>query len=172
MSNPDTAIKFLLSPKGRTARMSFNLYYLVTFVLGVVALAIDYMAMGPAIFDKGSYGGTVGNVLQILTIWPGLMVNIRRMHDLDRKGWWLLVGYGAPAIIAVIAGVVAGIMVARGQPIISGYGALSGIFILASIVWMLGFLIIQSCVRGTKGPNRFGEDPLEHQNIVAEGCAL
>ena len=31
------------------------------------------------------------NGLALVLLWPSLSLSIRRMHDMDRSGWWMLV---------------------------------------------------------------------------------
>jgi RNA polymerase subunit RPABC4/transcription elongation factor Spt4 len=35
--------------------------------------------------------GGIGAILSLILVIPSLAVSIRRMHDLDKSGWWLLV---------------------------------------------------------------------------------
>lgn len=80
-------------------------------------------------------------------IWIGLALGIKRLHDRDKSGWWLLLFYFVPSVLETIGAA------------ILGSGAM---FILGSIgagisIWGLieiGFL------RGTSGQNSYGPDPL------------
>ena len=42
-------------------------------------------------FDTGS-GGILSTVAGLALFLPGLAVGIRRLHDTDRSGWWILIG--------------------------------------------------------------------------------
>jgi len=77
---------------------------------------------------------------------------VRRLHDRDKSGWWLLVFYLVPAILGGIAKYVSG-----PEPGLNGFGA---IFQLASTVISLWGLVEIGFLKGTVGPNRFGPDPL------------
>ncbi len=74
----------------------------------------------------------------------GIAVGIKRLHDRDMSGWWLLVFYLLPAVLD-------GIGRALGVPVIFSLAG-SAISIWALVV--LGFL------RGTNGANQYGPDPL------------
>jgi len=54
---------------------------------------------------KGYGGGFLGYVLiliyQLAVLLPSLAVNVRRLHDTGRSGWWILIGL-LPIIGAVI----------------------------------------------------------------------
>src|SRR5215218_2427965 len=60
---------------GRARRAEFWWYFLANLIISIVLNIID-AAIG---FGSG-YGG----------ILPGIAVGIRRLHDTDKSGWWLL----------------------------------------------------------------------------------
>jgi uncharacterized membrane protein YhaH (DUF805 family) len=92
-------------------------------------------------------------VFSILSWISGFAIGIKRLHDRDRSGWWILLFYVAPG---VLAGAGNGTD-SPGAQLILGLGA------LVLTIWgliELGFL------RGTRGPNRFGPDPLQHDAVT------
>ncbi len=36
--------------------------------------------------------GVLGFIYLLAVLLPGIAVSIRRLHDTDRSGWWLLIG--------------------------------------------------------------------------------
>lgn len=69
---------------GRASRSEF--WYWVLFIVIVsVALTILDMALFPA-----AGWSPLSTVWSILTIVPAISINARRLHDIDRSGWWLL----------------------------------------------------------------------------------
>ncbi len=82
-------------------------------------------------------------VFVALTV-SGVAVGLKRLHDRDMSGWWLLVFYLLPPVLD-------GLGRALGIPIIFSLAG-SAISIWALVV--LGFL------RGTPGANQYGPDPL------------
>jgi uncharacterized membrane protein YhaH (DUF805 family) len=36
--------------------------------------------------------GWVGIVLHVFTLWPAIALHIKRWHDRDKSGWWILIG--------------------------------------------------------------------------------
>jgi len=90
----------------------------------------------------------------LLAVPISLAIAIRRLHDRNKSAWWLLIFSVLPAGAQLAAGSL------RNSPdpplpLVSFALALAG---LATSLWALvelGFL------RGTPGPNRYGEDPLE-----------
>lgn len=84
---------------GRSRRKEYWMFYL--FLLIVYAVLAVVMSMGAPTMDPAtgqiSGGGTMATVGGALlglfwlgTIVPALAVSIRRMHDQDRSGWWIL----------------------------------------------------------------------------------
>lgn len=76
---------------GRASRSEYWYWVLFTFIASIVLAIIDIVL---------PY-----SVLQIVfllaTLLPGLAVMIRRLHDLDRSGWWWLILL-VPAVGAIL----------------------------------------------------------------------
>ena len=78
---------------GRASRSEYWFFVLFTFIVGLVAGFISGIA--------GS--DVIGYAIQVAFWIPGLAVSIRRMHDVDKSGWFILVPiYGF--ILSVTAG--------------------------------------------------------------------
>ena len=45
---------------------------------------------------------TCGNVFSLVTLVPSLSVSVRRLHDIDKSGWWLLVTLTGVGILLII----------------------------------------------------------------------
>ncbi|WP_176470429.1 DUF805 domain-containing protein [Pseudomonas fluorescens] len=66
---------------GRSRRQEYWLFILVTFL---VYMLVPYL-------DREALTGTLFSYLYSLAVLvPGIAVAVRRMHDTDRSGWWLL----------------------------------------------------------------------------------
>ena len=86
---------------GRSRRKEYWMFALLLLILGVIAAAIDIMlGFGMTYRDLSSTGygvaaathnGPVEIVLWLATFIPSLAVTVRRLHDLDKSGWWLLI---------------------------------------------------------------------------------
>jgi uncharacterized membrane protein YhaH (DUF805 family) len=83
-------------------------------------------------------------------------IGVKRLHDRDRSGWWILLFYVAPSVLGGAGNTTDGALA-------------SGILGLAALVFSLWGLVELGFLRGTVGPNRFGLDPLQPQ--VAAGPA-
>jgi uncharacterized membrane protein YhaH (DUF805 family) len=70
--------------RGRLSRRQFWLY-------GVLAL------LGLAVLGQGLLGiarvraHTADLIVNLLLVWPALAVSVKRWHDRDKSGWWVLV---------------------------------------------------------------------------------
>jgi uncharacterized membrane protein YhaH (DUF805 family) len=83
-----------------------------------------------------------------------LAIGIKRLHDRGRSGWWILLFYFGPGVLAAAQNSAENGTLAS---LILGLGA------FAVSIWALvelGFL------RGTRGPNQFGPDPLKHEIVM------
>ncbi|HYD45983.1 MAG TPA: DUF805 domain-containing protein [Phenylobacterium sp.] len=82
--------------QGRARRSEFWLFWLFCFVVGFVLQMVGGMMGGAA--DPSNpmamYSSPAGIVL--LLFWlavliPSIAVAVRRLHDTNRSGWWLLI---------------------------------------------------------------------------------
>ena len=68
---------------------------LISFVLGI----LDAMIFGEAALSQLF---TFGNVFSLATLVPSLSVSVRRLHDIDKSGWWLLIILTGVGILLII----------------------------------------------------------------------
>lgn len=74
--------------KGRSTRSQFWLFTLFLLIIGFVAMVIDG-SIGSA---ADTSPGPVFLTVYFLHLVPSLSVSVRRLHDTDRTGWWVLLG--------------------------------------------------------------------------------
>lgn len=55
-------------------------------------LAIFLISLGLSILDMALGIGLLGGLFSLATLLPGLAIGARRLHDIDKSGWWLLIG--------------------------------------------------------------------------------
>ena len=80
---------------GRARRKEFWLFYLFVTLLGVVIAFLDGLLV---VASSGSYTVTLLSYIFAFGILiPSVAVAVRRLHDTNRKGWWLLI-YFIPLI--------------------------------------------------------------------------
>jgi uncharacterized membrane protein YhaH (DUF805 family) len=71
--------------KGRASRSEY--WYWTLFV---VLLSICTQLFDVAAFPQSLWSPT-NTIFAIITFLPGLAVCVRRLHDINRSGWWLLI---------------------------------------------------------------------------------
>ncbi|MCZ7378532.1 DUF805 domain-containing protein [Micromonospora sp. WMMC250] len=73
---------------GRARRSEYWWFALFTILVSIVASILDG-ALG--LDFEGSTTGLIGLVASLALLLPSLAVGVRRLHDTDRTGWWLLI---------------------------------------------------------------------------------
>jgi uncharacterized membrane protein YhaH (DUF805 family) len=86
---------------GRARRAEFWWFALFYGVILTVASIADVAIFGLGRGFGGSGLGLFGGLAGLAFVIPNLAVSMRRLHDLDRSGWWLLIG-----IIPLIGGII------------------------------------------------------------------
>ena len=78
---------------GRARRKEYWMFFLFNVIFAALASLIDYSA-GTANFVSGS--GLFQNIYSLLVLVPGLAVAVRRLHDVGKSGWMLLLALIPP----------------------------------------------------------------------------
>lgn len=140
---------------GRSRRLEFWMWVLFTIIGGAMLRTVDPLLAlegSPWWFGLGApRSGLLGSIFSLATFLPSLAVSVRRLHDTDRSGWWILLPI-APFVLG-IAALFSVDMSAGASAII-----LMGVAFLGVLVCGL-LLLVWYCTEGTRGPNRFGNDP-------------
>jgi uncharacterized membrane protein YhaH (DUF805 family) len=74
---------------GRARRSEYWWFFLFSILVNIVTTILD-TTLGTT-FDDSS-NGVIGLIVSLALFLPGLAVAIRRLHDTDRSGWWILIG--------------------------------------------------------------------------------
>jgi uncharacterized membrane protein YhaH (DUF805 family) len=77
---------------GRASRSEFWFWYLFVLVLSIVGGILDLM------IDMQ----VVGPIIALGLLLPGISMNIRRLHDIDRSGWWCLIAFTGIGVILLL----------------------------------------------------------------------
>lgn len=77
----------LLSLNGRIPRKTYWMFFLAIIVLNVVALALDSLIAG----DDIDAFPLFSIIISLALIWPSIAVSVKRWHDRDKSGWWMLI---------------------------------------------------------------------------------
>lgn len=81
---------FLLSYEGRINRQRYWAFTLLLIAAFIVATIID------GVLNTG----VVTLLLALATLYPSICVSIKRWHDRDKSGWWVLIG-----LVPVVGGI-------------------------------------------------------------------
>jgi len=115
-----TLSRALFSFRGRLSRRDYWLKgFLVLLPIGIFNNILAY-----GVDTDGAR--VLAMIIGVGSLWPGLALLVKRLHDHNRSGW-----FAATLLIP-----------------------------LANIVFLLWILAETWFLRGTVGPNRFGEDPV------------
>jgi uncharacterized membrane protein YhaH (DUF805 family) len=81
--------------KGRARRSEYWFISLFLFLTNLAVAIIDFVLLGSDVdrFIANGGGGIVGLIWIFATIIPALSVLARRLHDTNRSGWWMLIGF-------------------------------------------------------------------------------
>jgi uncharacterized membrane protein YhaH (DUF805 family) len=112
---------------GRSRRKEYWMFTLLLLILYAVIATIAVVtgsldsAAGLGFSMFGGISLFLLAVVGLAMIIPSIAVQVRRFHDQDRSGWFVLLNF---------------------------------------IPYLGGFIVlVMMCLEGTKGPNRFGDDP-------------
>jgi len=109
---------------GRARRSEFWWFILFLIVGQMIAGAADSAMFGDNVFMLGgmefSYNsGYFGNIFALATFLPTWAVEVRRLHDTGRSGWWMLLWF-----IPLIGGIILLIwLIGKGTEGDNEYGA-------------------------------------------------
>jgi len=131
---------------GRTSRAKFWIAALIYVVIDAVLTILGYVANQNAVFQA------VSGMLSIVVLISSIAVVVKRLHDRDRSGWYLVLFYIVPTVL-VVGGVVASVTMEESTLIVSILG------LLAFAVGVWAFVEL-GCLRGTIGANQYGPDPV------------
>lgn len=78
---------------GRSSRSEFWWFYLFTFIIGIVIEIVFCWSYDVMTIASG--------IVSLVFLLPSLGLSVRRLHDIDKSGWWLLLAL-IPLIGAII----------------------------------------------------------------------
>jgi uncharacterized membrane protein YhaH (DUF805 family) len=80
---------------GRAGRPEYWYFFLFNIVVGVIFGIIGGVSGGPTLIDVLYF------LFVLAVLLPGIAVTIRRLHDQDRSGWFILL-----AFIPIVGGII------------------------------------------------------------------
>lgn len=143
--------KLLFSFEGRTRRSHFWIGWLICFGAGAVANMIP----------------VIGQLIGVALIWPNLAIAVKRLHDMGKSGWLVVIPWVACIVGGIAAVSIAGVSafanasgLEAGDPaaIMALLGPAMGILAVVGLI-CLGFLLWIGLSEGQAGDNRYGPNP-------------
>ena len=74
---------------GRAGRPEY--WYFVLFNI-IASLVLGFLDGLLGTYNSGARIGLLGGIYSLAVLLPSIGVGIRRLHDINRSGWWLLIG--------------------------------------------------------------------------------
>jgi len=153
---------------GRSRRMEFWMWQVFKFGVIIAFYVLMFAVAGTALMTSGgdpsgivAVGGAAVIIALLMMLFglailiPDIAVAVRRLHDTNRTGWWIL----APVVPYLVM-----FLSALGGAASGSQGGLAagGIIALVSMLAFFGLcitLIVFYFLEGTRGPNQYGPDP-------------
>lgn len=149
---------------GRSRRMEFWMWQLFQIIIYFVVLVLA-MVMGGGAMMSGdptalaAAGGGMVIIMALYGLWwlavivPSIAVAVRRLHDTNRTGWWVLAPL-APYLVMILAG-----MMAVSSPDMAGVAGILALISMIAVFALAITLLVFYVLEGTRGPNKYGPDP-------------
>lgn len=135
--------KYFFRFKGRASRSEF--WWFMLFIGLVNAASTLGLSLLPRV-----EAGSVSLAISLLLLPPNLGVTVRRLHDRNLRGWWLLL-----PIIGLLGWLIGSTVPQPGEP--STQDMISSALAFSMSLIYLVILMMPS----QPGPNRFGPNPVE-----------
>ncbi len=73
---------------GRSRRKEYWFFVLFVAVISTVLTIIDGLI---GAYDRSTGVGLLSAIFSLAILIPSIAVSVRRLHDIDRTGWWVLI---------------------------------------------------------------------------------
>lgn len=145
----DAFLNYFYGFDGRISHLSYLLGILAAFALFLVPMALMWSLSGATARppDTVALAAFLVYLLVSLAI-PALAMAVKRLHDRNKSAWWLVPFFAVPAALDKL-----GDHLPLDTPLWWAAVATS----LALLIWALIEIVF---LKGTSGPNAYGEDPL------------
>ena len=82
--------KFDFSPEGRVNRKQWWLWLVLP--LTMIGIMLVFVDMTTGNYNPEAGIGLFSGIFTLLSLIPAIIVHIKRFHDRDKSGWWVLIG--------------------------------------------------------------------------------
>lgn len=138
--------------KGRARRSEYWYYLLMTIIISIILMIIDEV-LGLKYGPKDD-SGVISSIYSLAVFVPGLAVSVRRLHDIGKSGWLLVIFY--VSIIVLTAGA---FLVGFSSGMAGGNFGIGFIIPILAILGLSIWMLILFCTEGDQGANKYGPDP-------------
>ncbi len=82
--------------KGRASRSEYWYFVLFTIIIAIILSILDSMIINPLLgiqpVVENARTGLLGTLFSLGILIPSMSLAIRRLHDIGKSGWWVLLG--------------------------------------------------------------------------------
>ena len=93
-----TCFKKYADFSGRALRSEFWFFCLFSLLAGIITTIVDIMILG---YSIESYG-PLNLIFSVAIFIPSIAVTARRLHDVNRSGWWQLIELTIIGILLIL----------------------------------------------------------------------
>jgi len=136
-------VNIFITYSGRINRAKFWVGILIYGVLNTGLATTAFFA------GRGTTVAIIAHLANLVVFIYGIGIVVKRLHDRNKSGWFVLLFWFAPGALLVI-----------------GTDLMEMSDIAATALWLIGIVIAiwalveLGCLRGTIGQNQYGRDPL------------
>ena len=158
---------------GRATRAEFWWWQVFGWIGGLIFGSIDSSIRSFAGGDSYAFS-PFGSIFGLAIFLPGLAVQARRLHDIGKTGWWILV-WAVLTILGLIPLTIVGVIFIVERLTDSGPGSvisllLGGLVTFLALLILVVWVIVWMVRQGQDGPNQYGPDPRAWGDEEPEGA--
>ncbi len=146
-------IKNYVNFKGRASRREFWMFVLVNLIISFILGQIDN-ALGLNFGGGLAKQGVLSSIYSLFIFLPNLAVTVRRLHDINKSGWFLAGFYGIALLFYVMI-------------LTYPESSLIIIFSLVLLAFAIYFIVLLA-TEGDKQSNDYGPDPYGSDELDIE----
>ena len=136
---------------GRVNRARFWIAALIFAAINVVLAILGYVTDQSVVFQA------LNGMLSIVLLISSIAVSVKRLHDRNKSGWYLLLFYFVPGVLAA-----ASVLIGE---FVEDSNIIATVLALLAVALMVWAFVEIGCLRGTIGANQYGPDPVAPATI-------